>query len=104
MLKQMASFFVNFPLNLCRIVDIFCVNNRDRLLEWLQLNNFDVWLCGLQHTSSDPYCFVEFVDHKDAASARATMNKRKILGKVRTFGPYNLVWRNCFQDSSEPGS
>ncbi|TNM99739.1 hypothetical protein fugu_012772 [Takifugu bimaculatus] len=33
------------------------------------------------HTSSDPYCFVEFVDHKDAASARATMNKRKILGK-----------------------
>lgn len=25
LLKQMASFFVNFPLNLCRIVDIICV-------------------------------------------------------------------------------
>lgn len=37
----------------------------------------------LQHTSNDPYCFVEFFEHRDAAAALAAMNGRKILGKVR---------------------
>uniref|UniRef100_A0A8C6Q7M3 Nucleolysin TIAR n=1 Tax=Nothobranchius furzeri TaxID=105023 RepID=A0A8C6Q7M3_NOTFU len=34
-----------------------------------------------EHTSNDPYCFVEFFEHKDAAAALAAMNGRKILGK-----------------------
>uniref|UniRef100_A0A672GTP7 Nucleolysin TIAR n=1 Tax=Salarias fasciatus TaxID=181472 RepID=A0A672GTP7_SALFA len=34
-----------------------------------------------EHTSNDPYCFVEFYEHRDAASALAAMNGRKILGK-----------------------
>lgn len=34
-----------------------------------------------EHTSNDPYCFVEFFEHRDAASALAAMNGRKILGK-----------------------
>lgn len=39
----------------------------------------------LQHTSNDPYCFVEFYERKDAAAAVAAMNGRKILGKVGNF-------------------
>uniref|UniRef100_A0A673JSC3 Nucleolysin TIAR n=1 Tax=Sinocyclocheilus rhinocerous TaxID=307959 RepID=A0A673JSC3_9TELE len=35
----------------------------------------------LQHTSNDPYCFVEFFEYRDAAAALAAMNGRKILGK-----------------------
>lgn len=38
-----------------------------------------------QHTSNDPYCFVEFCERKDAAAAVAAMNGRKILGKVGSF-------------------
>ncbi|XP_029926227.1 nucleolysin TIAR [Myripristis murdjan] len=34
-----------------------------------------------EHTSNDPYCFVEFFEHRDAAAALAAMNGRKILGK-----------------------
>ncbi|XP_034040916.1 nucleolysin TIAR isoform X1 [Thalassophryne amazonica] len=34
-----------------------------------------------EHSSTDPYCFVEFFDHRDAAAALAAMNGRKILGK-----------------------
>uniref|UniRef100_A0A3Q3WFM2 RRM domain-containing protein n=1 Tax=Mola mola TaxID=94237 RepID=A0A3Q3WFM2_MOLML len=34
-----------------------------------------------EHTSNDPYCFVEFCERKDAAAAVAAMNGRKILGK-----------------------
>uniref|UniRef100_A0A673AQ73 Nucleolysin TIAR n=1 Tax=Sphaeramia orbicularis TaxID=375764 RepID=A0A673AQ73_9TELE len=34
-----------------------------------------------KHTSNDPYCFVEFFEHRDAAAALAAMNGRKILGK-----------------------
>uniref|UniRef100_A0A452R167 TIA1 cytotoxic granule associated RNA binding protein like 1 n=1 Tax=Ursus americanus TaxID=9643 RepID=A0A452R167_URSAM len=34
-----------------------------------------------EHTSNDPYCFVEFYEHRDAAAALAAMNGRKILGK-----------------------
>uniref|UniRef100_A0A8C0ZQS0 RRM domain-containing protein n=1 Tax=Castor canadensis TaxID=51338 RepID=A0A8C0ZQS0_CASCN len=32
-------------------------------------------------TDNDPYCFVEFYEHRDAAAALAAMNGRKILGK-----------------------
>uniref|UniRef100_A0A667Y350 Nucleolysin TIAR n=1 Tax=Myripristis murdjan TaxID=586833 RepID=A0A667Y350_9TELE len=35
----------------------------------------------LQILSNDPYCFVEFFEHRDAAAALAAMNGRKILGK-----------------------
>uniref|UniRef100_A0A7N8WZR8 Nucleolysin TIAR n=1 Tax=Mastacembelus armatus TaxID=205130 RepID=A0A7N8WZR8_9TELE len=31
--------------------------------------------------TNDPYCFVEFFEHRDAAAALAAMNGRKILGK-----------------------
>ncbi|XP_014894981.1 nucleolysin TIAR [Poecilia latipinna] len=34
-----------------------------------------------EHTSNDPYCFVEFYERRDAAAALAAMNGRKILGK-----------------------
>ncbi|XP_051935336.1 nucleolysin TIAR isoform X4 [Hippocampus zosterae] len=34
-----------------------------------------------EHTTNDPYCFVEFFEHRDAAAALAAMNGRKILGK-----------------------
>lgn len=34
-----------------------------------------------EHTSTDPYCFVEFFEHRDAAATLAAMNGRKILGK-----------------------
>ncbi|XP_071402029.1 nucleolysin TIAR isoform X1 [Centroberyx affinis] len=43
--------------------------------------NSSVGLSILQHTSNDPYCFVEFFEHRDAAAALAAMNGRKILGK-----------------------
>lgn len=44
--------------------------------------NSSIGFSVLQHTSNDPYCFVEFFEHRDAASALAAMNGRKILGKV----------------------
>ncbi|ETE73027.1 hypothetical protein L345_01140, partial [Ophiophagus hannah] len=31
---------------------------------------------------NDPYCFVEFYEHRHAAAALAAMNGRKIMGKV----------------------
>ncbi|XP_033835415.1 nucleolysin TIAR isoform X1 [Periophthalmus magnuspinnatus] len=34
-----------------------------------------------EHTTTDPYCFVEFFEHRDAAATLAAMNGRKILGK-----------------------
>ena len=44
-----------------------------------------------QHTSNDPYCSVEFFEHRNAAAALAAMNGRKILGKVCHFVPrFNL--------------
>lgn len=46
--------------------------------------NSSVGFSVLQHTSNDPYCFVEFYEHRDAAAALAAMNGRKILGKVRS--------------------
>lgn len=45
--------------------------------------NSSIGFSVLQHTSNDPYCFVEFFEHRDAAAALAAMNGRKILGKVR---------------------
>lgn len=35
-----------------------------------------------QTAGNDPYCFVEFYDHRHAAASLAAMNGRKILGKV----------------------
>uniref|UniRef100_A0A4W3GP38 Cytotoxic granule-associated RNA binding protein 1, like n=1 Tax=Callorhinchus milii TaxID=7868 RepID=A0A4W3GP38_CALMI len=32
-------------------------------------------------TGNDPYCFVEFYEHRHAAAALAAMNGRKIMGK-----------------------
>lgn len=43
--------------------------------------NSSVGFSVLQQTSNDPYCFVEFFEHRDAAAALAAMNGRKILGK-----------------------
>lgn len=31
---------------------------------------------------ADPYCFVEFYEHKDAAAALSAMNKRMCMGRV----------------------
>jgi hypothetical protein len=36
----------------------------------------------LQTAGNDPYCFVEFYEHRHAASSLAAMNGRKIMGKV----------------------
>lgn len=44
--------------------------------------NSSVGFSVLQQSSNDPYCFVEFFEHRDAAAALAAMNGRKILGKV----------------------
>lgn len=44
--------------------------------------NSSIGFSVLQQTSNDPYCFVEFFEHRDAAAALAAMNGRKILGKV----------------------
>ncbi|XP_074020159.1 cytotoxic granule associated RNA binding protein TIA1 isoform X2 [Numenius arquata] len=35
----------------------------------------------LESTGNDPYCFVEFYEHRHAAAALAAMNGRKIMGK-----------------------
>ncbi|PIO25139.1 hypothetical protein AB205_0170590 [Aquarana catesbeiana] len=35
----------------------------------------------MPNSNNDPYCFVEFYEHRDAAAALAAMNGRKILGK-----------------------
>ncbi|XP_077093131.1 nucleolysin TIAR isoform X1 [Siphateles boraxobius] len=43
--------------------------------------NSSIGFSVLQQTSNDPYCFVEFFEHRDAAAALAAMNGRKILGK-----------------------
>ncbi|CAB1312430.1 unnamed protein product [Coregonus sp. 'balchen'] len=43
--------------------------------------NSSVGFSVLQQSSNDPYCFVEFFEHRDAAAALAAMNGRKILGK-----------------------
>uniref|UniRef100_A0A8C5I5H4 RRM domain-containing protein n=1 Tax=Gouania willdenowi TaxID=441366 RepID=A0A8C5I5H4_GOUWI len=40
---------------------------------------FFLFVCLFLH--NDPYCFVEFFEHRDAAAALAAMNGRKILGK-----------------------
>ncbi|XP_008320330.1 nucleolysin TIAR [Cynoglossus semilaevis] len=34
-----------------------------------------------EHTSNDPYCFVEFFEHRHAATALGAIDKRKIYGK-----------------------
>lgn len=36
----------------------------------------------------DPYCFVEFYEHRHATATIAAMNGRKILGKVS----YRISW------------
>lgn len=36
----------------------------------------------LQTAGHDPYCFVEFYEHRHATATIAAMNGRKILGKV----------------------
>lgn len=35
-----------------------------------------------QTAGNDPYCFVEFYEHRHAAASLAAMNGRKIMGKV----------------------
>lgn len=44
---------------------------------------FEIWvnLCFFQ-PGADPYCFVEFYEHKDAAAALSAMNKRMCMGRV----------------------
>merc|ERR1711962_1360126 len=38
-----------------------------------------------EHCTNDPYCFVEFQDHKIANAAKLYMNGRKVFEKVRAF-------------------
>jgi hypothetical protein len=33
-------------------------------------------------TGNEPYAFVEFDDHSSAATALASMNKRRVMGRV----------------------
>lgn len=44
-----------------------------------------------QTAGNDPYCFVEFYEHRHAASALAAMNGRKIMGKVSCH-VYRVSW------------
>ena len=41
--------------------------------------------------TNDPYAFVEFVDHAQAAQALQTMNRRMLLDKV-----YYILMEACF--------
>lgn len=47
-----------------------------------------VFSCRLQTAGHDPYCFVEFYEHRHATATIAAMNGRKILGKVS----YHISW------------
>lgn len=55
-----------------------------------------------QAAGNDPYCFVEFYDHRHAAASMAAINGRKIMGKVsyriyRVSGDgWALVWEEGF--------
>uniref|UniRef100_A0A673G199 Nucleolysin TIA-1-like n=1 Tax=Sinocyclocheilus rhinocerous TaxID=307959 RepID=A0A673G199_9TELE len=40
---------------------------------------------------NDPYCFVEFFEHRHAAASLASMNGRKIMGKV-SYRIYRVSW------------
>uniref|UniRef100_A0A6Q2YQZ2 RRM domain-containing protein n=1 Tax=Esox lucius TaxID=8010 RepID=A0A6Q2YQZ2_ESOLU len=40
---------------------------------------------------NDPYCFVEFYEHRHAAASLAAMNGRKIMGKV-SYRIYRVSW------------
>uniref|UniRef100_A0A671MPF2 RRM domain-containing protein n=1 Tax=Sinocyclocheilus anshuiensis TaxID=1608454 RepID=A0A671MPF2_9TELE len=40
---------------------------------------------------NDPYCFVEFFEHRHAAASLAAMNGRKIMGKV-SYRIYRVSW------------
>lgn len=51
------------------------------LLYWPQWLNV-CFSCPLQTAGHDPYCFVEFYEHRHATATIAAMNGRKILGKV----------------------
>lgn len=44
-----------------------------------------------QTAGNDPYCFVEFYEHRHAAAALAAMNGRKIMGKVSCH-VYRVSW------------
>lgn len=50
------------------------------------------FVCFLYQTAgNDPYCFVEFYEHRHAAAALAAMNGRKIMGKVSCH-VYRVSW------------
>uniref|UniRef100_A0AAY4C676 RRM domain-containing protein n=1 Tax=Denticeps clupeoides TaxID=299321 RepID=A0AAY4C676_9TELE len=72
----------------CRTIDSYVGNLSRDVTENLILQLFtQIGPCKsckmiTEHTSNDPYCFVEFFEHRDAAAALAAMNGRKILGKV----------------------
>ena len=43
---------------------------------------FTHYIMSQQTAGNDPYCFVEFYEHRHAAASLAAMNGRKIMGKV----------------------
>lgn len=65
-------------------------NNRALNAKWLgketricfDLNGPFCLSYPLQTAGHDPYCFVEFYEHRHATATIAAMNGRKILGKV----------------------
>lgn len=46
--------------------------------------------CPFQTAGHDPYCFVEFYEHRHAMATIAAMNGRKILGKVSDLIPFGV--------------
>lgn len=71
--------------------------------------------CPLQTAGHDPYCFVEFYEHRHATATIAAMNGRKILGKVSyhdllvSHKGQTLTWRNwrdvsCGTSSDSPST
>jgi RNA recognition motif-containing protein len=57
----------------------------------VHVNILIVTLVILQTAGNDPYCFVEFYEHRHAAASLSAMNGRKIMGKV-SYRIYKLSW------------
>ena len=62
------------------IIEIYKTLRNSKVIRVYNLNLTFVFL--QQTAGNDPYCFVEFYEHRHAAAALAAMNGRKIMGKV----------------------
>lgn len=62
---------------------IFAIYKTSHNFKIMGVYDLNLAFIFLQQTAgNDPYCFVEFYEHRHAAAALAAMNGRKIMGKV----------------------